>query len=384
VTATSPGKLTGFLKEIVVPDPTFLEQARAHLDNLTKPLGSLGRLEDLAARFVAIRRGAPAFPLNKAAYVFAADHGVVAEGVSAYPKEVTRQMVLNFLEEGAAINVLAKLYHADLTIVDVGVDADFGDLPGLLHRKVRAGTRNMLHEPAMTEGEMLGALQTGLELAAGAQEKGQTLIAVGEMGIGNTTSASVITAVLTHQPAALVTGKGTGLEKPALEHKISIVDAAIQKHFGEAHCVPETKPLEILRRVGGLEIAAMVGLVIGAARYQIPIVTDGFISTAAAALACAIEPQIKEYLFAGHRSEEPGHRFLLEYLGLDPILALEMRLGEGTGAMLAMSIIEAASRLYTDMATFASSGVSEACARGLVKGHTTKEQRYEHCNNARR
>ena len=152
------------------------------------------------------------WPLNKAAYVFAADHGIVAEGVSAYPKEVTRQMVLNFLEEGAAINVLARLHHAELTIVDVGVDADFGDLPGLLQRKIRSGTRNMLHEPAMTEDEMLGALQIGLELATGAQEKQQTLIAVGEMGIGNTTSASVITAVLTGQPAAAVTGKGTGLD----------------------------------------------------------------------------------------------------------------------------------------------------------------------------
>jgi nicotinate-nucleotide--dimethylbenzimidazole phosphoribosyltransferase len=362
VTAINPGMLTEFLKEIVMPDLTFLEQARAHLDNLTKPLGSLGRLEDLAARFFAIRKGAPGFPLNKVAYVFAADHGIVAEGVSAYPKQVTRQMVLNFLEEGAAINVLAKLYHAELTIVDVGVDADFADLPGLLHRKVRAGTRNMLHEPAMTEDEMLGALQTGLELASGAQEKRQTLIAAGEMGIGNTTSASVITAVLTHQPAALVTGNGAGLEECALKQKIGVVDAVIQKHFDEAIGIPETHPLEILRKVGGLEIAAMVGLVLGAARYQIPVVTDGFISTVAAALAYALEPRVKEYLFAGHRSEEPGHRFLLEYLGLDPILALDMRLGEGTGAVLAMSIIEAALRLYTDMATFASAGVSGADA----------------------
>jgi nicotinate-nucleotide--dimethylbenzimidazole phosphoribosyltransferase len=352
--------LAGFIREIVVPDPRFLEQARSHLDNLTKPLGSLGRLEDIAARLVSIRKGDPGWPLTKAAYVFAADHGIVAEGVSAYPKEVTRQMVLNFLAEGAAINVLARLHHAELTIVDVGVDADFGDLPGLLQRKIRFGTRNMLHEPAMTEDEMLRALQIGLELATGAQEKRQTLIGVGEMGIGNTTAASVITAVLTGQPPAVVTGKGTGLENRAHEHKISVVDAVIQKHFGKAPRISDAQPLEVLRRVGGLEIAAMVGFVLGTARYQIPVITDGFISTTAAALACAVEPRVKEYLFAGHCSEEPGHRFLLEYLGLDPILTLDMRLGEGTGAVLAIPIIESALRLYSDMATFASAGVSEA------------------------
>ena len=358
MTTINSEMLAEFIQEIVVPDPTFLQQARTHLDHLTKPLGSLGRLEDLAARFVAIRKGNPGWPLNKAAYVFAADHGIVAEGVSAYPKEVTWQMVLNFLQEGAAITVLARLHQAELTIVDVGVDADFGDLSGLLRRKVRLGTRNMLHEPAMTEAEMLEALQIGLELATGAHKKGQSLIAVGEMGIGNTTSASVITAVLTRQTPALVTGRGTGLEKRAHEHKISVVDAVIQKHFSQDRRISDAQPLEILRRVGGLEIAAMLGLFLGAARYQIPAITDGFISTAAAALAYAVAPHVKEYLFAGHCSKEPGHRFLLEYLGLDPILTLEMRLGEGTGAVLAMPIIESAVHLYTDMATFASAGVS--------------------------
>src|ERR1051326_1080413 len=308
MTTINSEMLAEFIQEIVVPDPTFLQQARTHLDHLTKPLGSLGRLEDLAARFVAIRKGNPGWPLNKAAYVFAADHGIVAEGVSAYPKEVTWQMVLNFLQEGAAITVLARLHQAELTIVDVGVDADFGDLSGLLRRKVRLGTRNMLHEPAMTEAEMLEALQIGLELATGAHKKGQSLIAVGEMGIGNTTSASVITAVLTRQTPALVTGRGTGLEKRAHEHKISVVDAVIQKHFSQDRRISDAQPLEILRRVGGLEIAAMLGLFLGAARYQIPAITDGFISTAAAALAYAVAPHVKEYLFAGHCSKEPGHR----------------------------------------------------------------------------
>jgi len=344
--------------EIVALDPEWLRRARAHLDNLTKPQGSLGRLEDIAERLVAIRKGDLGWPLNKAAYVFAADHGIVSEGVSAYPKEVTRQMVLNFLQEGAAISVLARLHHAELTIVDVGVDADFGVLPRLLQRKIRSGTRNMLHEPAMTEDEMLGALHIGLELATMAHAKRQTLIAVGEMGIGNTTAASVITALLTGQPGARVTGKGTGLDTDAHEHKIRIVGAVIHKHFDKAPQTFAAQPLEVLRRAGGLEIAAMVGSFLGAARYQIPVITDGFISTAAAALACAVEPRVKDYLFAGHRSKEPGHRFLLEYLGLDPILTLDMRLGEGTGAVLAMPIIESAVRLYTGMATFASAGVS--------------------------
>jgi nicotinate-nucleotide--dimethylbenzimidazole phosphoribosyltransferase len=360
MTTITTSVLAEFVGAIVAPDPKWLKQARSHLDNLTKPLGSLGRLEDIAARFVAIRNGEIDGPLKKAAYVFAADHGIVAEGVSAYPKEVTRQMVLNFLQQGAAINVLANLHETELTIVDVGVDADFGDLPGLLHRKVRSGTRNMLHEPAMSEEEMLQALQVGLRLATSAQQKGQTLIAAGEMGIGNTTSASAITAVLTRQAPAAVTGAGAGLEKSAQDHKVRVVDAILRKHFAENLTASQVSPLEVLRCVGGLEIAAMVGLVLGAARYRIPIVTDGFISTAAAALAYAVEPRVKDYLFAGHRSEEPGHRFLLEYLRLDPILTLNMRLGEGTGAVLAMPIIESALRLYTEMATFASAGVSEA------------------------
>jgi nicotinate-nucleotide--dimethylbenzimidazole phosphoribosyltransferase len=304
MTTTTTSLLADFVGAIAAPDPKWLKQARSHLDNLTKPLGSLGRLEDIAARFVAIRNGEIDGPLKKAAYVFAADHGIVAEGVSAYPKEVTRQMVLNFLQQGAAINVLANLHETELTIVDVGVDADFGDLPGLLHRKVRSGTRNMLHEPAMSEE--------------------------------------------------------AGLEKSAQDHKVRVVDAILRKHFAENLTASQVSPLEVLRCVGGLEIAAMVGLVLGAARYRIPIVTDGFISTAAAALAYAVEPRVKDYLFAGHRAEEPGHRFLLEYLRLDPILTLNMRLGEGTGAVLAMPIIESALRLYTEMATFASAGVSEA------------------------
>jgi nicotinate-nucleotide--dimethylbenzimidazole phosphoribosyltransferase len=309
---------------------------------------------------VSIRQEKYCEPPQKAVYIFAADHGITAEGVSAYPREVTRQMVLNFLAQGAAINVLAKLHHVEMNVVDVGVDADFANVAGLLHRKVRQGTRNMLHEAAMSDGELGQALEVGVQLANAAEAKGQSLLAIGEMGIGNTTAASAITATLTRRQVTMVTGKGTGLNASAHEHKCRIIEAVIGKHFGleDGSTVPD--PLEILRCVGGLEIAAMTGMMLGAARHGIAIVVDGFISTAAAAIAFAIEPAVRGYLFAGHRSEEPGHQVLLEYIGLTPILSLSMRLGEGTGAVLAMPIIESAMHLYNEMATFASAGVSEA------------------------
>ena len=343
------------------PSELWLMRAHAHLDVLTKPLGSLGMLEDIAAQIVSIRQEDFAEPLRKAVYIFAADHGITAEGVSAYPSEVTRQMVLNFLAHGAAINVLAKLHRVELNVVDVGVNAHFDAVDGLLNCKVRNGTRNMLHEAAMSDAELAQALEVGFRLAAETRAKGQSLLAVGEMGIGNTTAASAITSVLTDKPVALVTGKGTGLDVGAQAHKRQIIEAVVQKHFstvGLDAAAPD--PLEVLRCVGGLEIAAMTGLILGASRSGIAVIADGFISTAAAAIAFAIEPRVRGYLFAGHRSEEPGHRVLLEYIGLKPILSLNMRLGEGTGAVLAMPIIESALCLYNEMATFASASVSEA------------------------
>lgn len=344
---------------IVPPSEQWLARARGHLDVLTKPLGSLGVLEDLAAQMVSICQDDFARPLQKAVYVFAADHGITAEGVSAYPSEVTRQMVLNFLARGAAINVLAKLHHAELNVIDVGVDADFHNIDGLLDHKIRKGTRNMLREPAMSDEELARAIEVGIRLAADAKAKGQNLLAVGEMGIGNTTAASAIASVLTNTPVAQVSGRGTGLNSAAYAHKLEVVEAVVHKYF-QAGTAPE--PLDVLRCVGGLEIAAMTGFILGAARYGIAIVADGFISTAAAAIASSIETRVRGYLFAGHQSEEPGHRVLLEYMGLRPILSLSMRLGEGTGAVLAMPIIESAMALYNQMATFASAGVSEATA----------------------
>jgi len=342
---------------IASPSERWRQRARAHLDTLTKPLGSLGRLEDLAAQMVAILEDKHSQPLRKAVYVFAADHGITAEGVSAYPREVTHQMVLNFLAQGAAVSVLARLHGAALHVVDVGVDAEFADVDGLIHRKVARGTANMLRGPAMTDAELAQALQTGADLATDAVAAGETMIAVGEMGIGNTTAASAIACAVTGAAAVDATGRGTGVDDAVHGRKIAVVEAVLQQHF--AGLSETAAPLEILRCVGGLEIAAMTGFILGAAARRCIVVLDGFISTAAAALAIAIAPAAQGYLIAGHRSQEPGHALLLERLQLRPVLTLEMRLGEASGAVLAMPVLASALSLYTQMATFASAGVSE-------------------------
>jgi nicotinate-nucleotide--dimethylbenzimidazole phosphoribosyltransferase len=350
-----------FIDELVQgiepPSEEWRNMARARLDSLTKPLGSLGRLEDIAAQVVAIRGERSSEPLSKAVYVFAADHGVVEEGVSAYPREVTRQMVLNFLAEGAAINVLARLHSAALHVVDVGVDADFALLPGLQHHKVRRGTCNMLREAAMSEEEVEKALAVGSKLGEETAAAGYSLLAIGDMGIGNTTAASAVTCALTGAEAKVATGRGTGVEPAAYARKVLAVEKAVARHCGKS---ATTEPLEILRCVGGLEIAAMAGMVLAAARHRLVVVVDGFISTAAAAIAAGLAPKVLGYLIAGHRSEEPGHQLLLNQLKLVPVLTLGMRLGEGTGAVLAMPVIESAIALYNQMATFASAGVSGA------------------------
>jgi nicotinate-nucleotide--dimethylbenzimidazole phosphoribosyltransferase len=313
-------------------------------------------LEDFAAQIVAIREEGFAEKISKAVYIFAADHGVTAEGVSAYPREVTYQMVMNFLRAGAAVNVLATLHHVALHVVDVGVDADFEGIAGLLHRKIAPSTHNMLHEPAMSNEQLGQALAVGSEMAASAVAAGTTMVAIGEMGIGNTTSASAIACALTGASAASATGRGTGLNPEAHLRKIKVVEGVLRRHFeGTA----DPSPVEVLRCVGGFEIAAMVGMILSAAHLKLVIVIDGFISTAAAAIAVAMAPAVRGYLVAGHRSEEPGHRLLLDRLGLTPVLILNMRLGEGSGAVLAMPILESTMALYNNMATFTSAGVSE-------------------------
>ncbi len=350
-------ELNSLLAAICPVGGKHVAEATRRLDSLTKPIGSLGRLETIAAQMFSIFSGEVPLPLRRAVYVFAADHGVTVEGVSAYPSEVTAQMVHNFLNGGAAINVLARLHNATLTVIDVAVDADFDDAPGLCRMKVRRGSRNMHREPAMTGEELVAALHVGIHLARVAAERGENLVVVGEMGIGNTTAASAITSLLTRQPISAVTGRGAGLDEDGRNRKLNVIRRSVECHFGPE---PNPEPFEILRCVGGLEIAAMTGFVLCAAANRIAVLCDGFISTAAAAVAHAICPHVTDYLFAGHCSEEPGHRFLLHRLGLTPILNLGMRLGEGTGAVLAMPLIESSVRLLTEMATFSSAGVSEA------------------------
>jgi nicotinate-nucleotide--dimethylbenzimidazole phosphoribosyltransferase len=334
-------------------DDRWEAMARARLDELTKPRGSLGRLEDIAAKMVRIQRNRVPPSERKTIYVFAADHGVTDEGVSAYPKQVTAEMVGNFLAGGAAINVLARLADAEVVVVDVGVDAVLASDPGLVARKVRRSTRNFAREAAMSEEELQAAIQVGRQLAHEPQFQSSDLVAVGEMGIGNSTSAAALTAALSGKAIAEVTGPGTGISTALLEHKRHVIECALQLHR-----VASATPMEALRTIGGLEIAAIVGMVLEAAKVSKPIVVDGFIATAAAALAFELESQVRDVLFAGHLSPEPGHRVLLEQMGLPPILDLQMRLGEATGAALAMIVIEAAVRVLNEMATFRSAGVS--------------------------
>jgi nicotinate-nucleotide--dimethylbenzimidazole phosphoribosyltransferase len=335
-------------------------KAQQHLDSLTKPIGSLGQLEAVAAQYVAWREEEVPRIARKAVYVFAADHGITEEGVSAYPREVTQQMVLNFLKGGAAINVLARHTSSDIVVVDVGVDAEFDGTPGLLHRKVRRGTRNFAREAAMTEAELNAALQVGIDLAAEASSQGRTLIALGEMGIGNTSAATAIAAALSGRPVSDLTGRGTGLDQQRCMTKAQIIDRALRHHFGD---FSTSKPdaVEVLGCVGGFEIAAIAGMVLGAAARRIAVVIDGFICTAGAAIACSIAPNATGAIIAGHLSQEPGHRVLLESMGVKPLLQLDMRLGEGTGAVLTFPLIESAVRIYNEMATFGSAGISEAC-----------------------
>lgn len=354
----TPAFLAERVANIRDPRPELRVQARGHLDRLTKPLGSLGRLESIAEQLVSIFGGSIPRPLNKAAYIFAADHGVCAEGISLYPSEVTAQMVHNFARGGAAINVLCRLHHCALTVIDAGVDADLTSLTEIEHRKVRRASRNLAKEPAMTDAELTAALRVGAELADLANLRKQHLVAVGEMGIGSTTAASAITSLLTGQSALEVTGTGTGLDEASRLRKAEVIQNAIETHFGNVD-LPYS-PIAILQCVGGLEIAAMTGFYLTAAAHGVALVCDGFISTAAAAIAASVEPRIIHSLFAGHQSEEPGHQWLLKRMELKPILQLQMRLGEGSGAVLAMPLIESAAAAYCEMATFASAAVSEA------------------------
>ncbi len=335
-------------------DKSYLSKARKHLDSLTKPRGSLGRLEEIAAQIVSIRKDLKPELGKKVIFTFAGDHGVTAEGVSAFPSEVTPQMVFNFLSGGAGINVLARHAGADVAVIDIGVNFEFEDADGLIRKKVVSGTKNMAKGPAMTRAEAEECIKIGIDLAYEYAEKGYTLFGTGDMGIGNTTPASAIISCLSGLPAKDVTGRGTGVDDDIFNHKIEVIANAIKVNN------PDTRdPVDVLAKIGGTEIGGIAGLCIGAAAKGIPVLMDGFISTAGALIAYEIEPTVKEYLLASHQSVEKGHQVMLERMGLKPLLDLDLRLGEGTGAALGMNIVDSAIKIFTEMATFEEANVSE-------------------------
>ena len=346
-------RLKTTLDQIKPPDLQWQNRAQKHLDHLTKPPGSLGRLEDLALWFIRVTGKFPPQIPKKILFTFAADHGVTDEGVSAFPKSVTAQMVYNFLKGGAAVNVLARHAGVEVRVVDMGVDFDFESVLGLIDRKITRGTQNMAQGPAMARASADASIECGITLAKEAAQDGATLLGLGEMGIGNTTAASAITAILCAASVKNVTGRGTGISNVALQHKQKIIQQAID--LNQAH---SEDPLDVLSKVGGFEIGGMAGLILGAGAHRIPVVIDGFISTAAALIAVALKPEVKDYLLAAHQSAEPGHHIALQHLGLSPLLDFGMRLGEGTGAALGMGMVDAAIKIVNEMATFDQAGVS--------------------------
>lgn len=344
-------KLKETISRIEKIDMHFVEDAQRRLDNLTKPQGSLGRLEDLAKQVVGITRKQNPKIKDKVIFTLAADHGVAQEGVSAFPQEVTAQMVYNFLRGGAAINVLARYIGSRVVVVDMGVAAS---LKNVIDKKIGFGTKNMAGGPAMTRQEAISAIEAGIQLFEDEFVKGIDIAGTGDMGIGNTTASSAIVACITQTKVEEVTGRGTGLDDSALTHKLEIIKKALMVNQ------PNTEdPIDVLSKVGGFEIGGLSGIILASAAHKIPVVIDGFISGAAALIVYKIEPKARDYMIAGHCSVERGHRIALNFLGLKPILDLDMRLGEGTGAALGINIVEAAIKILTEMATFQNAGVSE-------------------------
>ena len=335
-------------------DETLTAAAWDKMNYKTKPQGSLGRLEAAAVRLCRMQGTLSPSVARKSLVVFAGDHGVAREGVSAFPAEVTPQMVLNFLRGGAAINVLCRQHDIGLWVADVGVDAEFEPHPRLIQAKVRRGTRNFLKEPALTRDEAKAALEAGIRVFQNqvAPDRPQ-LVAVGEMGIGNTTAASALIAVLCRTPASLVTGRGTGIDDATLRRKVEVIEKALALHQPN----PDDA-LDTLTKVGGLEIAGIAGFILGAAAARVPVVVDGLISTAGALVAARLSPAVREWLFSGHRSVEKGQAIALEALELEPLVDLGLRLGEGTGAALAMGLLDSAARLMVEMASFADAAVT--------------------------
>jgi nicotinate-nucleotide--dimethylbenzimidazole phosphoribosyltransferase len=349
--------LESTIGSILPADEASRAKAKARLDQLAMPHWALGRLMDLAMDLAGMTRSVAPAVARKAVVVFAADHGVVAEGVSKYPQAVTAQMVHTFVGGRAGINALARLAGARVVVVDMGVAGDLSALAeagSIVSKRIASGTQNMARGPAMSRAEAVRALEAGIEIA---RSLGDTLdvFGTGDMGIGNTTASAAIAAVITGRAVAEVTGRGTGIDDEQLRHKVAVIQRALDVNR------PDPKDgLDVLAKVGGFEIGGLAGLILGAAAQRKPVVLDGFISTAGALVAYALAPAVADYLVAGHRSEEKGHEVMLQHLGKKPLLDLGLRLGEGTGAALAMNLMDAAVRILTEVATFAEASVSEA------------------------
>ena len=347
------------LPPILPLDAAAMSAAAARQATLTKPAGALGRLETLSIRLAGMTGRLDWLPRRPVAVVCAGDHGVVAQGVSPYPQAVTQQMVANFLRGGAAVNVLARQLGARVVVVDAGVAGDLAHHPDLVQGKVAYGTADFTRGPAMTPAQAEQALALGLRVAEQEIAGGADVVAVGEMGIGNTTSAAAAIAALTGVPAAEVTGRGAGLDEAGLRRKVAVIAAALALH--------SPARVDTLAKLGGCEIGAMAGIMLGAAARRVPVVVDGVISAAAALIAAQVAPGVRDYLIAGHRSAELGHAVALHALGLEALLSLDLRLGEGTGALLALPLIEAAMRTLQEMATFAEAEVSDREDRSDVE-----------------
>jgi len=350
--------LSRLLASIAPPSRDGESAARRHLDSLTKPPGSLGRLEEIALRLAVLRGRAPEVA-RPVIFTFAADHGVVAEGVSAYPQVVTAQMVENFTRGGAAVNVLARQAGARVVVADFGVATPLERAPDLVECPIGPGTANIAAGPAMTREHAIRAIETGARLAQEAMDAGADLLATGEMGIGNTTAASAITAAITGAPAEQVTGRGTGVDEATLTRKVAAVRRALEVNR------PDPRDgLDVLAKVGGFEIGGLTGVILAGAARRVPVALDGFIAGSAALLAVTLAPDSRHALFASHRSAEPGHAHALEHMGLEPYLDLGLRLGEGTGAALFIHLARAAALVWSEMATFKAAGVSESPEAG--------------------
>jgi len=351
--------LENLIRRVKPPDNASREAARRRLDSLTKPRGSLGALEDLAAQIAGIRGEAIPRIKDKAIIIMAADHGVTARGVSLYPQEVTRQMALNFAAGGAAINVLSRMAGARVVIVDMGVNGGLPSYEGIACKMIDFGTGDMSAGPAMSREQAVDALLAGAEVVENELAAGLDIFGTGDMGIGNTTSASAITSAMTGKAAREVTGRGTGIGDEQLEHKIKIIEQSLAVNRPDP-----SDAIGVLQKVGGFEIGGLAGAMIAGAANRIPVVIDGFISGAAALIAAGICPQIKNHLIAAHLSAERGHAACLEHLGLRPLLELDLRLGEGTGAALGIFLAECSVNLMRDMATFKGAGVSDIPGEG--------------------